>query len=147
MLSNTCKYGIRAVIYLALNNEDNKKIGIKEISSELNIPTPFLGKILQLLAKNKILNSTKGPHGGFSLAKPASEISLLNIIEIIDGLDLFNECLIGLSTCSASAHDDVQCPIHHKYVPISNQIYNLFTNETIEKLANEIKASNGRISL
>ena len=100
-----------------------------------------------MLAKNKILNSTKGPHGGFSLAKPANEISLLNIIEIIDGLDLFNECLIGLSTCSASAHDDVQCPIHHKYVPISKQIYELFTNETIEKLAKEIEASNGKIGL
>ncbi len=147
MLSNTCKYGIRAVIYLALNNKDNKKIGIKEISKELNIPTPFLGKILQLLAKNKILDSTKGPHGGFSLAKPAEKITLLNIIEIIDGLDLFHDCLIGLSTCSASAHDDVQCPIHHKYVPINKQIYDLFNNETIEMLASEIGASEGKIGL
>jgi len=67
MLSNTCKYGIRAVIYLALHNAEEKKIGIKEISSELNIPTPFLGKILQMLAKNKMLISTKGPNGGFGL--------------------------------------------------------------------------------
>lgn len=147
MLSNTCKYGIRAVIYLALNNEENKKIGIKEISKELNIPTPFLGKILQLLAKNKILDSTKGPHGGFSLAKPANEITLLNIIEIIDGLDLFTECLIGLTTCSANAHDDVQCPIHHKYVPINKQIYDLFNTETIEMLASKIAASDGKIGL
>jgi Rrf2 family protein len=147
MLSNTCKYGIRAVIYLALNNEDNKKIGIKEISNELNIPTPFLGKILQLLAKNKILNSTKGPHGGFGLARPASEITLLNIIEIIDGKDLFTNCLIGLSTCSANAHNDVQCPIHHKYLPINKQIYDLFNTETIENLSTEIKASDGKIGL
>ena len=147
MLSSTCKYGIRAVIYLALNDGENKKIGIKEISKELDIPTPFLGKILQTLAKSKLLSSTKGPNGGFGLAKPANQISLLNIIEIIDGLDLFNNCLIGLSTCSANAHDDVQCPIHHKYLPISKQLYHLFNTETIKSLADEIKASDGKIGL
>ena len=75
MLSNTCKYAIRAVIYLAVNDEDGKKIGIKQISKDLDIPTPFLGKILQSLAKQKLLKSTKGPHGGFSIGRPA-EVSL-----------------------------------------------------------------------
>ena len=59
MLSNTCKYGIRAVIYIALSNTDKRRIGIKEISKELDIPTPFLGKILQTLVKDKLLVSTK----------------------------------------------------------------------------------------
>lgn len=147
MLSNTCKYGIRAVIYLALNEEENQKIGIKEISEELNIPTPFLGKILQMLAKNKMLNSTKGPNGGFSLRRPASEITLLHIIEIIDGLGLFEECLIGLSSCSAKSHKDVQCPTHRKFLPISDQIFDLFNKETIQSLADEIEASDGKIGL
>ncbi|HSH51217.1 MAG TPA: Rrf2 family transcriptional regulator [Bacteroidales bacterium] len=147
MLSNTCKYAIRAVIYLSLNGGEEKKIGIKKISEDLDIPTPFLGKILQTLAKNKLLKSTKGPHGGFGLAKPAKDITLLNIVEIIDGLDFFNTCLIGLRTCKPTAHDDVQCPIHHKYEPISMQIYDLFNSETIENLKNEIEASEGKIGL
>jgi Rrf2 family protein len=147
MLSNTCKYGIRAVIYLALNGEENKKIGIKEISEELNIPTPFLGKILQMLAKNKMLNSTKGPNGGFSLRRSANEITLLNIIEIIDGLGLFEDCLIGLSSCSAKSHQDVQCPTHRKFSPISDQIYDFFNKETIQSLADEIAAADGKIGL
>lgn len=147
MLSNTCKYGIRAVIYLALNNAEEKKIGIKEISSELNIPTPFLGKILQMLAKNKLLTSTKGPNGGFGLGRKAKDITLLNIIEIIDGLSLFEDCLIGLSSCSANSHDEVQCPTHRKFLPISKQIYDLFNTETIQALADEIRDSNGKIGL
>jgi Rrf2 family protein len=147
MLSNTCKYAIRAVIYLALNNQDEKKIGLKEVSKTLDIPSPFLGKILQTLAKHKLLISTKGPNGGFALAKPANEITLLNIIEIIDGLDLFDDCLIGLRTCSAHADAELQCPIHHKYVPINKQIYELFNNETIDNLASEIDASEGKIGL
>ncbi|MBU8893656.1 MAG: Rrf2 family transcriptional regulator [Bacteroidales bacterium] len=147
MLSNTCKYAIRAVTYLALNGKEEKKIGIKEISKELYIPTPFLGKILQTLAKNKMLSSTKGPNGGFSLGRPAKEITLLNIIEIIDGMDLFSDCLIGLRTCSANAHNDVQCPIHKKYLPISQQLYDLFKTETIKMLSDEIEASVGKIGL
>lgn len=147
MLSNTCKYAIRAVIYLSLNSGEEKKIGIKEISKELDIPTPFLGKILQTLAKNKLLSSTKGPHGGFGLAKPSNEITLLNIVEVIDGLDFFNTCLIGLRTCKPTAHDDIQCPIHHKYEPISKQIYDLFNNETIENLKIQIEESDGKIGL
>lgn len=147
MLSNTCKYAIRAVIYLALYTKDEKKIGLKEIAKELDMPSPFLGKILQTLAKNKLLKSTKGPNGGFILAKPAKEISLLSIIEIIDGLDLFNNCLIGLRTCSANAHSDVQCPIHHKYLPINKQLIDLFQNETIYSLAKQIEASDGKIGL
>ncbi|MDA3953976.1 MAG: Rrf2 family transcriptional regulator [Bacteroidales bacterium] len=147
MLSNTCKYAIRAVIYLALNGEGEKKIGIREISNKLKFPSPFLGKILQMLAKNKLLISTKGPNGGFCLARPANEITLLNIIEIIDGLSLFEDCLIGLSTCSSSAHSGVQCATHRSYLPISKQLYDLFNTQTIEMLANEIAASDGKIGL
>lgn len=148
MLSNTCKYGIRAVIYIALNSSDNRRIGIKEISKELEIPTPFLGKILQTLAKDKLLISTKGPNGGFGLARPAKKISLLDIIEKIDGTDIFDECLIGLRTCSATKKKKlVQCPIHEKYEPISKQIYELYKNEDIQSLVNDIKESEGKIGL
>ena len=59
MLSNTCKYAVRALIYLGKYSEGGTKIGIKKISSDLLIPTPFLGKILQNLVRQKILVSTK----------------------------------------------------------------------------------------
>ena len=75
-----------------------------------------------------------------------NEITLLNIIEIIDGLSLFDDCLIGLSSCSANAHNEVQCPTHRKFLPISKQIYELFSTETIQDLADEIKDSNGKIA-
>ena len=62
-------------------------------------------------------------------------------------LDFFDDCLIGLSSCSANSHDDVACPVHRKYEPISKEIYQLFENETIQSLADDIKASNGKIGL
>jgi len=147
ILSNTCKYAIRATIYLALNEGEEKKIGIKKISEDLEIPTPFLGKILQNLVRFKILSSTKGPHGGFGLAKSDQEISLLEIIEVIDGLDIFEECLIGLRSCNEKGHDIVPCPIHKKFRPISRQLHQLFKNETIGNLKKEIKNAEGEIGI
>lgn len=69
MLSNTCKYALRALIYLGKFSTDDKRIGIKKISEDLGLSSPFLGKILQNMVKQKLLVSTKGPNGGFSLAK------------------------------------------------------------------------------
>jgi Rrf2 family transcriptional regulator, iron-sulfur cluster assembly transcription factor len=144
MLSNTCKYAIRAVIYLALNENSPGKIGIKKISKDLKIPTPFLGKILQVLAKNKILFSTKGPNGGFSMGKPSKDISLMRIVEIIDGDDNFNACIIGLHSCSV---EEKNCPIHDKYAPIREQAKHLFTNMNFADLIENMKQNQNNIAI
>jgi len=144
MLSNTSKYAIRAMIHLALNGKDDAKIGIKQISKDLDIPTPFLGKILQSLAKHKLLVSTKGPHGGFGLGKSAYDISLMNIVEIIDGLDSFNMCLLGLKSCT---DDEVNCPVHRSYGSIRDQLKNLFQSENIGELADHIKKNSIAVAL
>ncbi len=144
MLSNTSKYAIRAMIYLALNSKGETKIGIKQISKDLEIPTPFLGKILQTLAKHKLLVSTKGPHGGFGLGKSAHDICLMDIVEIIDGLDSFQMCALGLKSCT---NNEQNCPIHHRYETIRDQLKNLFQEENIGALADHIKESSSAVAL
>ncbi len=146
MLSNTCKYGIRAVIYLALYAGEEKKIGIKTISSDLGIPTPFLGKILQTLAKHKILSSNKGPHGGFGLGKPASEINLLDIVQTIDGTDLFDMCMIDLKSCAEMNHQQIPCTVHRVFEPIRRQIREMFSGLSIEQLVEEYR-QNDRVRI
>jgi Rrf2 family iron-sulfur cluster assembly transcriptional regulator len=141
MLSNTCKYGIRAVLYLAMNARENEKIGIKQISRDLDIPTPFLGKILQSLAKQKLLSSTKGPHGGFGLGKKPEKISLLDIVLIIDGENLFDRCLINIVNCKDYDNGKTQCPVHKKFAPIRNKIKESFEKETIGSIIKEMKKS------
>jgi Rrf2 family protein len=131
MLSNTCKYGIRAMVYLALWQDGDEKIGIKRISEDLNLPAPFLGKILQLIAKNKLLNSTKGPHGGFSLAKKADEITLFDIIEIIDGKSIFEECMIGMKVCKDDISKQKLCPFYSKSHPMRDKLKKLFKSQTL----------------
>ena len=147
MLSNTCKYAIRSVIYLSINAKENQKIGIKKISEELDIPTPFLGKILQSLARQKLLTSTKGPHGGFGMGKDPSEITLMNIVEIVDGQDMFENCLIGIRPCKAGDRKQDPCPVHNQFGSIRRQIYDLFKGKTIGQLISEMDDTTEHISL
>jgi Rrf2 family protein len=143
MLSNTCKYAIRAVIYLALFSTREKKVGIKEIASELEIPSPFLGKILQQLAKHQILGSTKGPGGGFYLYKPAVDISLMEIIELIDGGETFKTCVIRTSNCN----HEKPCALHDKIAQLRNQERMLYSTESIADLVSEFREGKDRLKI
>ena len=143
MLSNTSKYALRAVIYLALYASQEKKAGIKEISAALDIPTPFLGKILQNLAKHQILDSSKGPHGGFCLKKQAIDISLMDIVEIIDGTDAFDLCVIRTTKCSY----DAPCSLHDKIAPLRSEMKSLFLTESVADLVEEFRNGRERIRI
>jgi Rrf2 family iron-sulfur cluster assembly transcriptional regulator len=139
MLSNSCRYGIRAVIYLAKRFPDKRNIGIKEISGDLELPMPFLAKILQQLAKHKVLNSTKGPNGGFSLLKKPESITLLEIVKIIDGDGLFKNCIIHDGSCAEVRRNKRTCPVHDDYSRIRTSLIDLFKNKTVADL---VKAAN-----
>src|SRR4030042_2979957 len=136
MLSNTCKYAVRAAVYLALNTDKTTKVGIKVISGDLSIPSPFLAKILQVLAKQKMFSSTKGPNGGFGLLKDPFKITVYDIVTLFDGNDLFEKCLISLRTCK---EDGNICPMHETYIGIREKIKAMFKEQTIGNLAGEIK--------
>lgn len=144
MISNTCKYAIRAMTYLALNEHKNTMLGIKQIASDLEIPRPFLSKILQQIAKQKLLISTRGPNGGFMLAKPATQITLMDIVTIIDGANYFETCLMSMKQCS-DIQTNLHCPIHNEHAPIKAELKTLFQNKTIGQLASEISNSGGTI--
>jgi Rrf2 family protein len=143
MLSNTSKYAIRAVIFLELYASETRLVGIKEVSRELGIPTPFLGKILQMLAKRGILHSSKGPGGGFCLKKAAMDISLMEIIEIIDGTDAFDSCLIRNEACS----EDHPCSLHDKITGYRRSIRGLLGTESVADLAGEFRKGKERIRI
>ncbi len=135
MLSNTSKYAIRALIYLELYSDPKKKVGIREISEGLDIPSPFLGKIMQVLVKHNFLNSTKGPNGGFFMKKAAMDIALMDVVEVIDGKDSFEICVIRNSNCDP----DNPCTMHDRMAPLWNQMKRVLGTETIADLVSEIR--------
>ena len=138
MLSNTCKYALRSLIYLGKFSREDKRIGIKKISEDLHLSSPFLGKILQNLVKQKLLISTKGPNGGFSLARKASEISLWEIVTKVDGEEFFTNCLISLEPCKSHDPNKPLCPVHSQYEMLRKEIRSFYKDTTLELIGQDI---------
>ncbi|MGF1671074.1 MAG: RrF2 family transcriptional regulator [Balneolaceae bacterium] len=134
MFSASCHYGLQAMFYIALHSTKENNVDLSEIASEQEIPKHFLSKILQMLVKKKLLFSMKGPNGGFRLSRPAHEITLIEIVEAIDGLDIFNQCGIDFGECN----EQDPCPIHNEYKKIRKKVFYLFKNKTLENLADDI---------
>jgi Rrf2 family protein len=134
MLSATCKYGIRAVIFIASKPDNKKNIGLKEVAEKLRIPQPYLAKILQILARKKILHSTKGPHGGFYLMIPAGKLTLMDIIDAIDGRNFFDSCYVTGERCNFDKSDDGRCLLHNELRQEKVRLEEFFSSKTIEQL-------------
>lgn len=143
MLSNACQYAIRSILYLSIHSNETKKIGVKVIADELETPQPFLAKLLQQLAKKKLVSSIKGPHGGFYLTQKDSKNSLWDIVTCIDGTDKFDNCFLGLAACD----DKNPCPVHFIVVPFKQKLLNDFRDKTIAQFTKEITISGRVISL
>lgn len=134
MLSRSCEYSIRAVLYIALHGDETNKIGIKQIVKDLKLPAHFLGKTLQFLTKKNLLSSSKGPNGGFYLNNKQKNRPLMDIVETIDGTDVFQRCVLGLDQCS----DKRPCPVHDNYKDFRNNLKQTFKNYKIKDLTSEI---------
>ena len=141
MLSKTAEYALRAMVYVALHGGAGKKIGIKEIAKELELPLHFIGKILQDLVRKGIIGSLKGPNGGFYLHGLASEITIMDVVRVIDGVEAFKRCGLGLKNCS-DAHP---CPLHHDFKIYRDGLAAIFTRKTIQDLVLEVESGHASI--
>ncbi len=139
MLSATCKYSIRAVIFIASGTEENKNIGLKEISENLGLPQHYLAKTLQILVKRGILGSAKGPHGGFYMKVPPSELTLFDIIEIIDGRNFFDSCYVTGERCNFDRPDDGHCVLHNELRVEKIRLEKFFSSKTIDQLVEQVR--------
>jgi Rrf2 family transcriptional regulator, iron-sulfur cluster assembly transcription factor len=133
LFSKACEYGIRAMLFLA-SQEDDKPVRVREIAETLKIPIPFLSKIVHSLSRNQLIHSQKGPGGGVTLAKAPSEITLLQVVEVIDGLDLFRACALGLPHCS----DDFPCPLHGQWGVLRTEIREMLTHRTLDQIIDQL---------
>lgn len=134
MFSASCHYGLQAMFYIASHSTEETNVDLNTVAHEQDIPKHFLSKILQLLVKNKLLISMKGPNGGFRLSRPAESITLIEIVEAIDGLDIFNQCGIGFRDCD----EGDPCPIHTDYKRIRDHVRYLFETKTLEALTKDV---------
>ncbi|MDZ7660026.1 Rrf2 family transcriptional regulator [Fodinibius sp.] len=141
LLSNACVYGLRASVYLAAVSDDSY-VSIKKISSDLDISHHFLTKVLQQLTSADLMESMKGPKGGVRLVNSTENISLLEIVAAIDGMDILTECALGLPGCGT----EKPCPIHDKWADTRDEIRKMLSNTSLQDLVDEGKSGNLRIT-
>ncbi len=128
IFSKKCEYGLQAILYLAANM-DREVISSEEIAKTLNIPKEFVSKILQSLTESGLVYSKKGKSGGFALAKDPKRIRLIDIVGAIDGLEMFNSCVLGFPKCS----QENPCPLHEKWGELRMKTYNMLNDETLDQ--------------
>ncbi len=133
MFSRGCEYALQAMLYLA-TQQANKPVFQREISQALKIPTHFLGKILQALVRNRLVVSTKGKGGGFTLGREPSKIAIKEIIQAIDGPVFLDGCVLGFPGCS----DDSPCPLHGQWKEIKSRITETLLDKNVEQLSREL---------
>ena len=124
IFSKKCEYGLQAVLFLAAG-QTGEVIPAEEIANKLNIPKEFVSKILQNLTESGLVYSKKGKSGGFALAKAPELIRLIDIIAAIDGLGIFNSCVLGFPNCSPQH----PCPLHDKWGALRTNAYNMLTDQ------------------
>lgn len=127
LFSRACEHGIRAVLYLA-SIEGDAPVQIKDIAEALDVPFPFLAKIVQSLSRKGVLRSQKGPGGGVALAADAGQTSLLDVIDAIDGLrDLKERCVLGLPQCSS----EEPCALHEEWGQMRDRFVKELGNRSV----------------
>lgn len=124
--SKACELGIQAVLFLSI-----KESGIynaEQVSKELKVPKEFVSKVLQILTESGITRSKKGKNGGFYLGKEPRNIKLIDIVEAIDGLDVFKSCVLGFPGCS----HETPCPVHNQWGKLREETLKMLSEETLE---------------
>lgn len=129
MLSSTAEYALKAVLYLA-NNAREQPVRVGEVAEALGIPQNYLSKILHELARDGVLTSSRGKHGGFQLAHPPDKLSLLTVVQRFDRIAEERSCLLGRPQCS----DRHACAAHWRWKAVSEQVSTFFRETTVADL-------------
>ncbi len=98
-ISRKIEYGLRAMLYLAAQPEGSL-VPFREIAERMNVPQDFLAKIMKKLVSESLAASTRGSHGGFSLGRPAAQITFLDVIEAMEGKVQVNLCAEHSNACN-----------------------------------------------
>jgi Rrf2 family protein len=134
IFSNTTEYAIRGLSELAGRSTGSTML-LDQLVAGTNLPRDFMAKIFQRLVRAKLLTSAKGRGGGFALARPAHEITLMDIVEAIEGAKPLDGCVVGLERCT----DDMPCPQHDLYKPIRQRLKDYMHTTTLADLASSLK--------
>jgi Rrf2 family protein len=118
-ITKQADYAVRAVLYLS-EHENGRRMPTNKIAAEQKIPSSFLAKIISQLAIAGLVQTSRGAKGGVALSRPAREISLLDVVEAIDGPITLNECVLDPSACPFGEN----CKVHNVWCEVHEELVN-----------------------
>jgi len=127
MISQTAEYALRAIVCLAEHNDTVATL--QQIAVATKVPSGYLSKVLQGLVRSGLVISQRGPAGGFTLARPAGELTIYEIVQAVDPVARILKCPLGLP-----AHADHLCPLHRRLDDAAALIEKSFRDATIADL-------------
>ncbi len=141
IFSRTSQYAVQAMIYMAAQPAGQPVLN-RDVASRLNVPAPYLAKILQGLGKDGLLYSFRGRLGGFCLREDVAQMSLMDLLLLTEGADFTQSCLLGLKRCS----DETACPLHANWLPIKEQVIEMLNNMKLSDLAVAVQSGRYRLT-
>ena len=146
LLSKSCEYGLRAMLYLSAQTESDREdapeggpaapahphVSLQTVSDDLGIGSSYLTKVCQQLNEAGLLTSKRGRGGGIALTRAPDAIHLYDIVVAIDGDDLFEECVLGLPGCGEAE----PCPLHDHWTEERERMRTTFQNTTLAEVPN-----------
>ena len=136
-ISRRADYGVRVILDLATHSE-NGRSSTQEIATRQNIPSPFLAKIISQLSLAGLVATYRGAGGGVSLSRPSSEITLLNVIEALEGPIQLNRCMTEPDQCPRTEH----CPVHDIWAKAQADLSALLDATAFDELARKEREVN-----
>ena len=130
MISRSGIHGIRALCALSRLRE-GEYAGASTLAKEIEAPENYLGKLLQSLARTKLVESRKGARGGFRLARDPARITLFEIVDAIENIGRWNGCFLGRRTCSS----DTPCSVHDRWAEVKGAYLALLSETTVAGVA------------
>jgi Rrf2 family protein len=134
MFNKETEYALRGLVYIKLQNLNNRRPGTAEVAKEIEAPPFFTAKILQRLVRSGFINSIKGKGGGFFFDSAKPDLPLKKLITAIEGESSFSGCGFGLRECNS----ENPCPLHEKYAAVRESIDRLVSEETVQSLAEKV---------
>jgi len=134
-LTRAADYAVRVMIHLA-TLPAGTRVHRDGLAAAAEVPAHFLSKVLQSLGRAGLILGQRGTSGGFALAVPADQVSVLRVVEAVEGPLQLNVCLIGIAGCSRQGW----CPAHAVWVEAQAALTQVLKNASIARLAREVRA-------
>lgn len=132
-LSKSFGYALRGVLYVASVAKEGRRVQLDEMADELGVPRHFLAKIMKNMVKEGILDSTKGPYGGFSVNNKTYSTKIVQFVKITDGVEQFNSCVLSFRKCNSKN----PCPLHFQMMKLRDGMLAEFSKKSVNDLLND----------